>query len=60
MISAIKNVNNIPKITEQVATTITNYFQSGTFPEALKIANVEPIFKEGAKTDVVNYWSVSL
>ena len=39
---------------------INQTFSQGEFPDCLKIAKVNPLFKSGSKTDVDNYRSISL
>ena len=42
-------------------TYLTNSsFESGTFPEVLKLAKVIPIFKSGDKQDISNYRPISI
>ena len=38
----------------------SNSLTTGVFPSRMKIAKIKPIFKSGAKTDIGNYWPVSL
>ena len=39
---------------------INSSFESGTFPEELKLAKVIPIFKNGDKQDISNYRPISI
>ena len=39
---------------------INSSFESGTFPEELKLAKVIPIFKSGDKQDISNYRPISI
>ena len=39
---------------------INSSFESGTFPEELKLAKVIPIFKGGGKQDISNYRPISI
>ena len=39
---------------------INSSFESGTFPEELKLAKVIPIFKSGVKQDISNYRPISI
>ena len=57
-IAVIKHVaNNI----SPVLSSLINYsFQTGSFPDALKIAKVVPVFKNGDKTLLNNYRPISL
>ena len=51
-------------IKEKVCTPLTiiinKYILNGTFPDALKIALVEPLFKKGEKNGFNNYIPISL
>ena len=57
-----------PKLLKQISTLISIplthiinlCFQSGTFPDKLKIAKVVPLHKSGSKEDINNYRPISL
>ena len=48
------------KFTIVIANIINNSFEEGVFPDALKIAKVVPIYKDGNKFEVENYRPISL
>ena len=43
-----------------IARLINIYFLSGTFPDALKLSTITPIFKSGDPLDVANYRPISV
>ena len=59
-ISALKIANMSRKFTIVIANIINNSFEEGVFPDALKIAKVVPIYKDGNKFEVENYRPISL
>ena len=46
----------LPHITDCINSSISD----GIFPDALKLADISPIFKKGNETDKVNYRPISL
>ena len=49
------------RLIKTVITSIVNLsFQTGTFPEKMKIAKVIPLYKSGSKNDFNNYRPISL
>ena len=59
-ISALKIASESFVFTEIIAKIVNTSFEQGVFPQALKMARVIPIHKEGSKTDVTNYRPISL
>ena len=59
-ISALKIANENSNFVVAFAKIVNSSFEQGIFPEALKIAKVVPIYKEGLKTSVENYRPISL
>ena len=53
-----KSIHNI--IAPPLTKIINNSFQSGIFPDSLKIARVVPVFKGGDDDDVNNYRPISI
>ena len=52
-----ENINILlPHITDCINSSISD----GIFPDALKLADISPIFKKGNETDKVNYRPISL
>ena len=49
-----------PKISHIIANIFNHSFQSGQYPDCLKIARVVPIYKGGSKEDAKNYRPVSI
>ena len=49
-----------PLIVPHLVIIINKSFESGIFPDALKLAKVIPIFKSGSKLDMNNYRPISL
>ena len=63
-VSKATGLDKIPKIAaDDVAPSLTGIFNqslvTGIFPSAWKLAKVSPIFKNGVKSDLNNYWPVS-
>ena len=58
--NALKIANNCEKFVDVLCEMINCSFNDGIFPEALKIAKVVPIHKEGSRTEVSNYRPISL
>ena len=56
--SVIKNI--IPIIAQPLANIFNMSLSTGTFPDALKIAKVVPVFKSEDKTSVNNYRPISV
>ena len=58
------NVNVLKKVYEELKTPLMHIFNlllsTGIFPDKLKIAKVSPIFKNGKKDLLTNYWSISV
>ena len=59
-ISALKIASESFVFTEIIAKIVNTSFEQGVFPQALKMARVIPIHKEGSKTDITNYRPISL
>ena len=59
-ISVLKLASENKSFVEVLTKTVEASFVQGIFPESLKLAQVVPIHKEGAKTDVANYRPISL
>ena len=59
-VEALKIANTSFTFTNTLAKILNSSFQQGIFPQALKLAKVVPIHKEGAKNDVKNYRPISL
>ena len=59
-IEPLKIANVHFSFTETLAKVISSSFEQGIFPQALKLARVVPIHKEGSRTDVTNYRPISL
>ena len=59
-IEPLKLANKNFFFTETIAKMISSSFEQGIFPQALKLARVVPIHKEGSRTDVTNYRPISL
>ena len=60
-----KNINNLLKrIKYAIITPLTHIFNlsinNGKFPEKMKVADIIPLFKKGAKDLVINYRLISL
>jgi hypothetical protein len=51
---------SLPIIANTLAEIINCSFNSGIFPQALKIAKVVPIFKKGSREEVSNYRPISI
>lgn len=54
----LKEIKN--EISHHLAYLINLSFEAGTFPEALKIGMVTPLYKNGSRDDVNNYRPISL
>ena len=52
--------NVIPVISKPLTHICNNSFKTGVFPSRMKIANIKPIFRRDAKTDIGNYRPTSL
>ena len=59
-IEALKITNSSYVFTSTLAMILNKSFQQGVFPAQMKMAKVIPIHKEGSKTGVGNYRSISL
>ena len=59
-VEVLKLANTSFTFTNTLAKIINSSFQQGIFPDALKLARVVPVHKEGAKNDVTNYRPISL
>ena len=59
-IGPLKLANSSLNFTTALAKVINTSFNQGVFPNALKVARVVPIHKDGTKTDVSNYRPISL
>jgi len=59
-IDPIIAASTLPSIAYPLAELINCSFNSGVFPEALKIAKVVPVFKKGARDEVSNYRPISV
>ena len=59
-IEPLKLANECTNFTCTLAKIVSNSFEQGIFPQALKTAKVVPIYKNGAKTEVSNYRPISL
>ena len=55
MLNIIQNI-----ISPSIAAVINKSLTSGKFPNKLKIAKMFPIFKNGSKTDSLNYRPISI
>lgn len=54
-------VENVISFIIKLVTHICNTsFQTGIFPENMKVAKVIPLFKSGSKSDISNYRPISL
>ena len=49
-----------PFILSPLTYIFNKVLSSGTFPEWLKYSEVQPLFKKGKKTEIANYWPISL
>jgi len=59
-ISALKLASEDVKFVNALTGTISQSLEEGVFPQALKVARVVPIHKNGSKTAVSNYRPISL
>ena len=50
----------LPFITTPLCKLINHSFDSGVFPDAIKISKVIPIYKAGSSQDINNYRPISL
>ena len=59
-IEPLKAANTCSTFSVALAKVINTSFSNGIFPQALKMASVVPIHKDGSKLDVKNYRPISL
>lgn len=48
------------EVAEPIQVLINSVIISGTFPAALKIIKIVPVFKKGDHKCIENYWSISI
>ena len=49
-----------PVVSKSLAKTFKTSLETGIFPEVWKLARVAPIVKRGVKSDMSNYWPISV
>ena len=59
-ISVLRAANISKNVSAAFTKDINSLFEQGIFPDSLKTAKVEPIYKDGPKTAVANYCSISV